>query len=123
MDKKEAVKEVVKEPLSGFMSFIREQGVVGLAVGLTLGTAVTVFVKSIVDNMVNPIIGLLLPGSSNLNDKFICLDKVQGVCTNKLSWGVVLSNLISFLTIAAVVYFVVHGLRLDKLDKKKEDKK
>lgn len=123
MDKKEAVRGVVKEPLSGFMSFIREQGVVGLAVGLTLGTAVTVFVKSIVDNIVNPVIGMLLPGSSGLTEKFICLDSANGSCTNKLSWGTVLSNLISFLTIAAVVYFVVHGLRLDKLDKKKEDKK
>jgi len=113
----------MKKPLYGFMEFIREQGVVGLAVGLTLGTAVTVFVKSIVDNIVNPLIGLVLPGSSNLNDKFVCLDKVEGVCTNKLSWGVVLSSLISFLTIAAIVYFVVHGLRLDRLDKKKEDKK
>lgn len=114
---------LVKKPLYGFMEFIREQGVVGLAVGLTLGTAVTIFVKSIVDNIVNPLIGLLLPGSSDLNDKFVCLDTVQGACTNKLSWGAVLSSLISFLTIAAIVYFVVHGLRLDKLDKKKEDKK
>ncbi len=105
------------------MDFVREQGVVGLAVGLTLGTAVTVFVKSIVDNLVNPIIGVVLPGSSNLSEKFICLDRVNGACTNKLSWGVVLSSFISFLTIAVVVYFVVHNLGLDMLDKKKEEKK
>lgn len=117
------VSKVVREPIYGFMDFIRKQGVVGLAVGLTLGTAVTVFVKSIVDNLINPLIGLVLPGSSDLNDKFICLDSAQGLCTNKLSWGAVLSNLISFITIAAVVYFVVHGLRLDRLDKQKEDKK
>lgn len=113
----------MSKPLAGFMDFIREQGVVGLAVGLTLGTAVTVFVKSIVDNVVNPLVGLILPGSSSLNNKFICLDRVDGVCTNKLSWGVVLSSLISFLTIAVIIYLVVHGLKLDRLDKKKEDKK
>lgn len=111
------------KPLRGFMEFIREQGVVGLAVGLTLGTAVTVFVKSVVDNLVNPMVGLVLPGGSSLNDKYICLNNAQGVCTNKLSWGAVLSGLISFLTIAAVIYFVVHGLGLDKLDKKKDEKK
>jgi large conductance mechanosensitive channel len=112
----------VAKHVNGFMDFVRTQGVVGLAVGLTVGTAVTVFVKSIVDNIVNPIIGALLPGSSGLANKYICLDRVNGVCTNKLSWGLVLSSFISFLTIAAVVYFAVHGLGLDKLDKKKEDK-
>ncbi len=112
-------KELAK-PFEGFMDFIREQGVVGLAVGLTLGTAVTVFVKSIVDSLINPIIGTFLPGSSALASKYFCLDKVDGVCTNKLAWGSVLSNFISFLAIAAVVYFAVKGLRLDKLDKKKK---
>lgn len=107
--------------IRGFMDFVRTQGVVGLAVGLTIGTAVTVFVKSVVDNVVNPLIGVLLPGSSGLNNKFICLGHTNGLCTNKLSWGAVLSNLISFLTIAAVVYLAVHALKLDRIDKK-EDK-
>lgn len=111
----------MSKQLKGFMDFVRTQGVVGLAVGLTIGTAVTVFVKSIVDNIVNPIIGAALPGNSQLANKFICLDHVNGACTNKLSWGAVLSNFISFLTIALVVYVAVHLIGLDKLDKKKED--
>ena len=111
----------MSKQIRGFMDFVRTQGVVGLAVGLTIGTAVTVFVKSIVDNIINPVIGALLPGSSGLSNKFICIGHAGGACTNKLSWGVVVSNLISFLTIAAVIYFVVHGLGLDKLDKKKEE--
>jgi len=110
----------VARPVAGFKDFIRSQGVVGLAVGLTVGAAVTAFVNSIVTNLVNPIIGLLLPGNTNLNTKFICLNHVNGICTNKLSWGAVLSSFISFVTIAAVVYFVVMGLGFNKLDKKKE---
>ena len=113
----------MSKQLKGFMDFVRTQGVVGLAVGLTIGTAVTVFVKSVVDNIVNPVIGALMPGSSQLNNKFICIGHAGGACTNKISWGIVASNLISFLTIAAVVYFAVHGLGLDKLDKKAEDNK
>ena len=109
-----------RNTVSGFMDFVRTQGVVGLAVGLTIGTAVTVFVKSIVDNIVNPVIGALLPGNSQLANKFVCIDHMHGACTNKLSWGIVLSNFISFLTIALVVYVAVHLIGLDKLDKKKE---
>ncbi len=110
----------MSKALQNFMIFIREQGVVGLAVGLTVGVAVTALVASIVTNVVNPIIGMILPGTSSLSSKYICLDTVNGICTNKLNWGLVVSALISFLTIALVVYFVVHGLRLDRLDKKKE---
>jgi len=112
--------KTTKKQLSGFMVFVREQGVVGLAVGLTIGTAVTVFVKSIVDGIVNPIIGSLLPGNTNLANKFICLDEVNGVCTNKLNWGLVVSNFISFMAIAFIVYFSVKLLKLDKIDKKKD---
>ena len=113
---------MARKHVHGFADFIRQQGVVGLAVGLTLGVAVTALVNSIVTNLVNPVIGLFLPGTENLNSKYICLDTVSGVCTNKLSWGAVVSSLISFLTIALVVYFVVHSLRLDKLEKKKDNK-
>lgn len=112
-----------KKTITGFMDFVRTQGVVGLAVGLTIGTAVTVFVKSIVDNIVNPVIGALLPGSSQLDNKFVCIGHdVHNQCINKLSWGIVLSNFISFLSIALVVYVAVHLVGLDKLDKPKESK-
>ena len=110
----------MSKAVQNFMAFIREQGVVGLAVGLTVGVAVTAFVNSIVVNLVNPLIGMILPGTSSLSSKYICLDTVNGVCTNKLNWGLVLSALISFITIALAVYFVVHGLQLDRLDKKRE---
>jgi len=104
----------------GFMDFVREQGVVGLAVGLAIGTSATVLVKSIVDNLVNPLVGALLPGSSNLSDKYICIGKEAGQCVNQLGWGAVVSNIISFMAVAAVVYFAVKMLKLDKLDKKKD---
>lgn len=122
-EREKKVEKIVRKPLHGFMEFIREQGVVGLAVGLTMGTAVTVLVNSIVNSIVNPIIGALLPGSSSLSSKYFCLDTVDGVCTNRLAWGAVLSAFISFITIAAIIYFVVRGLGLDKLDKKKEPPK
>lgn len=110
----------VGRQFGGFMDFVREQGVVGLAVGLAIGTAATVFVKSIVDNVINPLVGAVLPGGSDLSSKYYCLTKNGEACVNRLGWGAVISSLISFLAVAAVIYFVVKGLKLDKLDKKKE---
>lgn len=112
-------KSKVKKQLDGFTDFVREQGVVGLAVGLAIGTSATVLVKSIVDSLVMPVVGALLPGGSNLSTKYYCLTEVDGVCINRLGWGAVVSNIISFLAVAAVIYFVVKGLKLDKWDKKK----
>lgn len=111
---------VVKAPgwLQGFVDFIREQGVVGLAVGLVLGFASKSVVDSIVNNIFNPIVGVLT-GGVNLADRFICIKSDAGVCVSKVGYGQLLSDIISFLIIAGVVYFVVKGLKLDKLDKKK----
>lgn len=109
----------VKKQVRGFMHFVRQQGVVGLAVGLMLGTAVKSFVDSIVLNLVNPFIGFLM-GDVDLNDKIICLgtktDSATGICTNSLAYGKVLTNLISFISVAAIVYFFVRGLKLDRID-------
>ena len=112
---------VVKTPhwLQGFLNFIREQGVVGFGVGLVLGLASKSLVDSFVANFVNPIVGVIL-GGNTLSAKFICLkSNSAGVCTSKIGWGQFVTDLISFFIIAAVVYFVVKGLKLDKLDKKK----
>ncbi len=100
------------EKMQGFINFIREQGVVGLAVGFILGGAVSKTVSSLVDNVVNPLIGLAL-GRVDLAEKSITLGSAT------LKWGSFLSSVIDFLIVAAVVYFAVKCLRLDRLDKAK----
>jgi large conductance mechanosensitive channel len=115
---------VVKAPgfMQGFIDFIREQGVVGLAVGLVLGVAAKSVVDSLVNNIFNPIIGLLGAGGGGLETKYVCLRSSAGLCSNKLGFGHLLSDILSFIIVAAVVYFAVKGLKLDKLDKPKDKK-
>ena len=52
--------------LRGFVKFVREQGVVGLAVGLILGVAAKSVIDSFVQNIVNPVVGLLTGGVSQV---------------------------------------------------------
>jgi large conductance mechanosensitive channel len=112
---------VVKAPgwLQGFVDFIREQGVVGIAVGFILGVGAKGVVDSLVNNIVNPIVGTLYNGGGQLVEKYWCLKSVDGVCTNKLGYGSFLNTLINFIIMAAVVYFIIKVLKLDKLDKSK----
>lgn len=111
----------VPAPFQGFIDFVREQGVVGLGVGFVIGTAANTLIKSAVTNLLNPIIGLAT-GGIDLSQKTACLNSVNGVCKNALSYGQVISDLITFLAIVVVVYFVVKGMRLEKLDKPKVSK-
>ncbi|PJA01510.1 large conductance mechanosensitive channel protein MscL [bacterium (Candidatus Gribaldobacteria) CG_4_10_14_0_2_um_filter_41_16] len=99
--------------MKGFINFIREQGIVGLAVGFILGGAVSKIVTSLVNNIINPLVGLVM-GKVNLADKAISMG------SSSLNYGAFISAIIDFMIIAAVIYFGVRMLGLDKLDKKKE---
>jgi large conductance mechanosensitive channel len=112
----------VPKPFQGFINFVREQGVVGIGVGFVIGSSAAVLIKSVVTNLLNPIIGVVM-GGTNLTNKTVCLSSNLGVCRDTLNYGQVVSDIISFLLILVVVYFVIKGLRLEKLDKEKEDKK
>ncbi len=106
--------------VKGFLDFIRTQGVVGLAVGLVLGGAVSVLVKSLVDNVILPPIGLLLGSSDGLNGLFWTIGKTHDGLPATLHYGTFLNDFLNFIIIALVVYVVFHLLGLTKLDKKKE---
>ena len=99
--------------VNGFMDFIREQGVVGLAVGFILGGSVSKVVSSLVEDIINPFLGIVLGAAGNLGEMSLMMGGVE------LMWGSFATVLIDFLVIALVVYFGVKGLKLDKLDKKK----
>ena len=117
---KERAKKIARVPgskLQGFAEFIREKGVVGLAIGLAIGTAATVLVTQIVNAVITPMVGLIVgkDGLDGLNTTIT----IGGRSENFL-FGDLVDALIKFIAIAAVIYFVVLGLKLDKLDKKKE---
>ena len=101
---------------SGFLEFVREQGVVGLAVGFILGGSVSKVVSSLVKDVINPILGIFLGATGNLSSSSLRIG------SSEILWGSFLSVLIDFVLIAFVVYFGVKKLGLDKLDKKKEKK-
>ncbi|MCA9372678.1 MscL family protein [Candidatus Woesebacteria bacterium] len=100
--------------MRGFLDFIREQGVVGLAVGFILGGAVSKVVSSLVSDIINPIVGVILGAAGDLATLSLKIGPID------MHYGNFLAVLIDFFIIAAVVYFGVKGLGLDKLDKKKQ---
>lgn len=99
--------------MKGFVDFIREQGVVGLAVGFILGGAVSKVVSALVTDIINPVLGLVLGSAEGLKSASFGRGAVQ------IMYGDFISVLIDFIVIALVVYYGVKMLKLDKLDKSK----
>ena len=95
--------------MQNFLTFIREQGVVGLAIGFILGGAVGKVVASLVGDIIMPVIALIV-GSP---------DGLKGLAYMGINYGVFIATLVDFVIIAAVIYFVFKKIGLDKLDKPK----
>jgi len=99
--------------MKGFLEFIREQGVVGLAVGFILGGAISKLVAAIVSDLINPFLGLILGVAKGLDTASLSLGPA------KILYGHFITTLIDFLVVALVVYYGIKLLKLDRLDKKK----
>lgn len=103
--------------LDGFVDFIREQGIVGLAVGLAIGTAAGDTVRKIVEGFINPIVQFIVGSESSLSTATWHV-QLFGRSAD-FAWGAAVSSAITLVATALVVYWLIHVLRLDKLDKKK----
>ncbi len=105
--------------IKDFSNFVREQGVVGLAVGLAIGLQASGAVSAIVDNFIDPLVGLLLNGTDLSS---ISTTITRGGEELVFGWGTILNALITLVATAFVIFFVVDKSGLTKLDKKKGDK-
>lgn len=102
-----------KSPMEGFMDFVKEQGVVGMAVGITVGVAAADMVARIVDALVSPLIAWIL-GDASLNGVGIV---ELGDSGSELMFGSALDAVLRFLVVAFAVYVMVRALGADKWGK------
>lgn len=103
------VREYFKGHAVGFLQFMREHGVMGLALGFILGTAVSKVVVSFSSDIINPILAYVLGSADNL----------EKISIGSIHIGNFIGNALDFAIIAAVVYLLFKMLGLDKLDVKK----
>ena len=95
-----------------FMEFLREYKIVGLAIAFIMGVAATTLVKSLVDNIIMPIITQFIPGGAWKTATFSLGPVVIG-------WGAFLGEIINFVIIALVVFMIAKKiLKEEKVAKK-----
>ena len=91
-----------------FMKFLKEYGVIGLAIGVIIGSKAGELVKAIVDGLLMPIVGLLLPSGD-----------WQKLVIGPFQIGLVLAALVNFVIIAMLVFwFAKKVLKEEQVAKK-----
>lgn len=83
-----------------FKTFIARGNVIDLAVGVIIGSAFTGIVKSLTNNLINPLIGIFL-GQIDLSNLKVSI----GDATFK--YGAFINSIINFFIIAIVVFLLV----------------
>jgi large conductance mechanosensitive channel len=112
--------------LKEFKEFALRGNVVDMAVGIIIGAAFSTIVKSLVDDIIMPPIGVLT-GGVDFSNIFIALDgkdygslalaRQAGAPT--LNFGVFVNNVISFLIVAFVLFMAIKGM--NRLRRKQEE--
>jgi len=102
----------MKKVASEFMEFLKEYKIVGLAIAFVMSMAATALVKSIIENLVMPIVTAAIPGGA-------WRTAVLVIGSVRLGWGPLLAELINFIAIAFVVFIIAKIiLREEKVSKK-----
>lgn len=109
----------MKKILKEFKEFISRGNVLDMAVGMIIGAAFTAIIKSLVDDIFNPLLGLIL-GKVNLTNLSVKL----GNTDSYLTYGNFLNSVITFLLTAIALFFVIkviNGMRSIGKKKQKEE--
>ena len=106
-------------PVGGFVIFLREHAIVGLAVGFAIATQVQALIKQLIASFVDPLYGLFF--SQKLSDKTLTLHwhgrpQVFG-------WGAFAYTVLDLVFVLLVIYVILKLFKLDKLDLPEPKKK
>jgi large conductance mechanosensitive channel len=104
--------------LSEFRAFIAQGNVLDLAVGIIIGAAFGKITTSLVEDIINPILGLVIGGIDFSQLKIVLKEAVGTTPEVAIRYGNFLNVLIQFLVIAWVVFMIVKAANRARLTPK-----
>ena len=99
--------------LSEFRGFLTKTNALALAVGVIIGAAVSNVVSAVADDVLMPIVGVVLPGGDWRQAKIVLertTDAAGKVTENAILYGHLLGALLDFLIISFVLFLIVRWL-------------
>lgn len=101
--------------ISEFKAFISRGNVLDLAVGMIIGSAFTAIVTSLVEDILTPIIGIVLRKAG--------IEKFSDWAPGGFGIGSFINAIISFLLISLTIFLIVKAMnKAHEFGRKKEDK-
>ena len=105
----------MKSFMKEFKEFINRGNVMDMAVGIIIGGAFTAIVNSLVDDIINPLIGSIF--------KMDFTSLVANINGAEVRYGAFIMAIINFLLIAVVLFIIIKSInKMSKLGKKEEPK-
>ena len=99
--------------LQEFKVFLTKSNALALAVGVIIGAATGKVVSGVVDDLLMPIIGLILPAGDWREAKLVLktvTDAKGKITVNAIAYGHLIGTIIDFFLIALVVFLVTKAL-------------
>ena len=111
------MKKIIKE----FKEFISRGSVIDLAVGIIVGGAFTSIVTSFVNDIIMPVLGLIL-GKINFKDlKLVLVKATEDVSEVSINYGNFIQNIINFLLTALAIFIMIKFVNKFKHKEKKKE--
>ncbi|MCD8046044.1 MAG: large conductance mechanosensitive channel protein MscL [Clostridiales bacterium] len=104
----------MKKFIQEFKEFALKGNMMDLAIGMIIGAAFTSIISSLVDDIINPFLGLFT-GHIDFSNLFIALDgqdyatleAAESAGAAVIKYGSFISNIINFIIMALVVFLIV----------------
>jgi large conductance mechanosensitive channel len=93
-----------------FTDFLKKYNVIGMAIGIVMGTAVTKLVSSVVSDLVMPFLGIMIPGG-NWREIELIIGNLH------LKLGNFMGSVLDFVIIAFVVFMFTKMILKDSAEK------
>jgi large conductance mechanosensitive channel len=108
--------DMVRHQAAGFVNFLQEYAVVGLALGFIVGQQANGVVKQFVASFVDPLSRFWL--GTDLSKKTATIH--DGTAPITIPWGAFVYALLEFFIVLLAMYIVIKAFKLDRFATKKE---
>ena len=115
--------------LKEFKEFAMKGSVMDLAVGIIIGTAFGAIVKSLVDDLIMPVVGVLLGGADFANHYRVIkgdpgnattVEAAREAGASVVAYGKFANNILTFIIVAASVFLLVKAINKMRRKSKNE---
>jgi large conductance mechanosensitive channel len=99
--------------LQDFKAFLTKSNALALAVGVIIGAAIGKVVSGVVDDLIMPVIGLILPAGDWREAKYVLrtvIDAKGKATDSAIAYGHLIGLLLDFFFIALVVFLITKAL-------------